>query len=236
MLPAHITWKSQQPTNGIVLYMCIATSACLMGACFSLRNVEAYAAKPIPLATALAGVQSDLRKAGPVVLSDVDGSEERVKTVFTLIGASQCVNKTANPLIPVITGAVQLTLQGQVSESGQFTVSATPGVQATVTRQVQQQLMVPMTFVALSNLADFYLGQQLTSLQYLSLGGDAHKDEVWVMVSRVIKTRDRVFTIAEKQRKAYPPSQAQCDEYIAQAGHGGIAAGMDAFFVALPPP
>jgi hypothetical protein len=79
--------------------------------------------------------------------------------------------RTKNPLIPVVTGAAQLTVQGQISTAGTFTISGNPSVGGTATRQAQQQLMVPISLVSLSNIENFYLGQQLANLQYLTLLG-----------------------------------------------------------------
>jgi hypothetical protein len=77
--------------------------------------------------------------------------------------------RTQNPLIPVATGPLQLTVQGQFTESGTFTVAAAPSAAATISRQTQQQVMVPLTLVSLSALPGFYVGQQLSNLQYTTL-------------------------------------------------------------------
>ena len=77
--------------------------------------------------------------------------------------------RTKNPLIPVATGPLQLTVQGQFTEGGTFTIAAAPTAAATISRQTQQQVMLPLTLVSLSSLPGFYVGQQLTNLQYTTL-------------------------------------------------------------------
>jgi hypothetical protein len=74
-----------------------------------------------------------------------------------------------NPMIPVATGPLQLTVQGQFTEGGTFTIAAAPTAAATISRQTQQQMMLPLTLVSLSALPGFYVGQQLTNLQYTTL-------------------------------------------------------------------
>src|ERR1700722_4345823 len=77
--------------------------------------------------------------------------------------------RTKNPLIPVATGPLQLTVQGQFTEGGTFTIAAAPTAAATISRQTQQQVMLPLTLVSLSALPGFYVGQQLSNLQYTTL-------------------------------------------------------------------
>jgi hypothetical protein len=79
--------------------------------------------------------------------------------------------RTKNPLVPVVNGAIQIQVQGQFTESGTFSVSTTQGLSGggTLTRQAQQQVMMPVALVSLANLDKFYIGQQLANLQYLTL-------------------------------------------------------------------
>jgi hypothetical protein len=77
--------------------------------------------------------------------------------------------RTKNPLISVATGPLQLTVQGQFTEGGTFTIAAAPSAAATISRQTTQQVMLPLTLVSLSALPGFYVGQQLANLQYTTL-------------------------------------------------------------------
>jgi hypothetical protein len=77
--------------------------------------------------------------------------------------------RTKNPLIPVATGPLQLTVQGQFTEGGTFTIAAAPSAAATISRQTTQQVTLPLTLVSLSALPGFYVGQQLANLQYTTL-------------------------------------------------------------------
>jgi hypothetical protein len=77
--------------------------------------------------------------------------------------------RTKHPLIAVATGPLQLTVQGQFTEGGTFTIAAAPSAAATISRQTSQQVMLPLTLVSLSALPGFYVGQQLANLQYTTL-------------------------------------------------------------------
>jgi hypothetical protein len=80
--------------------------------------------------------------------------------------------QTRNPLVPISTGPLQLQVQGQLSLGGTLTVSLTPSIAGTATRQTQQQIMLPLTMVSLITLPSFYAGQQMANIQYAPLWKD----------------------------------------------------------------
>jgi hypothetical protein len=134
----------------------------------------------------LQSLEADLSRTHPLILSEVQGSANddspAIVAIRTGIANIQCYDYDAdekksdsnrrlrNPLIPVVTGPLQLTVQGQLSEGGTITVGMptdTTGA-ATITRQGQQQIMLPTTLVPLINMPIFYLGQELANVQYNS--------------------------------------------------------------------
>lgn len=234
-----MVWEARSPHACTwALLLAAALSGCLP---HEIRVLEGEAATPVPLTTALSGVEEDLRKSHPVVLSDVDGTDRGDAVLKAAIRAAQCLARKehqeappnpaepptppnspppvvgANPLVPVLTGPAQITLQGQIAIGGTFTVSGTgPSGGATVTRQAQQQLMLPVTFVATSNLADFYLGQQLTVLQYTTL---LPKDDPGLakIIKRIVDTRNHIWDVASSEISTYstkPTNETDCKAYI----------------------
>jgi hypothetical protein len=132
------------------------------------KDAEAGATTPIPLKTALHGFEQDLSALHLAVLSNASNAtsgcakgappgcwSKAAQSLLETIKYIQCYDavpdpqqpkqskhdaglRKRNPLVPVANGAVQLQVQGQFSEAGTFTVSATPGVSVALTRQTQQ--------------------------------------------------------------------------------------------------
>lgn len=137
------------------------------GGCAWLNSLS----NPVPLSVALATTERDLRASSPVALSDLGTTREG--SIVAAIQAAQCIPpRSANPLVPVITGPVSLAMQGSIQAQGGVTGSATPSIAFQVAGGKQQQVTVPITFVSASGLPDFYMGQQLTNLSNLDSGGN----------------------------------------------------------------
>jgi hypothetical protein len=135
------------------------------------------ASNPVPLSEGLRTLEADLQRARPITLSDLDEAVVAAWKASTFepespkdrltheIQIAQCGSHTANPLVPVVSGAFSLQLQGTF----QWGASATGGTQAgpVVTGtgafqiQKQQQVTVPITFVPVVNLGLFFMGQQM---------------------------------------------------------------------------
>jgi len=130
---------------------------------------------PVPIKVALEVVERDLKDAAPVKLGEIDTLSGKAE-ITKAIQAAQCSDDSSNPLMPVISAAISLALQGSITKAqgGTATASLTPSLayQYTVTKGQQQQVTVPVTFVPLSTLPDFYLGQNLANFNGLS---DAEK-------------------------------------------------------------
>jgi hypothetical protein len=197
-----------------------------------IRNVETEATTPISLEKALLGFESDLSNMHLAVLSNASGATggctpphaappecwtKAAQSLLETIKYAQCYDvvdphaknkvydrarRTRNPLVPTANGAVQLQVQGQFSEAGTFTVSATPSLGGTVTRQTQQQVMLPISLVSLATLPNFYIGQQLTNLQYTTL--DPHNPVATSAVSDAL-------SVARELQKIVAYSLAQLD-------------------------
>jgi hypothetical protein len=169
---------------------------------------EAKASRPVPLNLALATVERDLRDATPVTLSDL-GSERRDK-VYNVIFYAQCANGTPNPLIPVITGPVSLALQGSIQQAGAATgtASMTPslGLTYTVTQGQQQQLTVPITFISVQGLPNFYMGQNLANLANLDKA-DKGRDRI---VGDILAKQAALSAFVQSAMDQYPKVASRC--------------------------
>lgn len=197
---------------------CLVVFATLSQAACSLLDSNST---PVPLASALAITERDLRAASPVVLADV--GTEREEAIVSAIQAAQCVEpRTANPFVPVMTGPVSLALQGQIQAQSSLTGGAPLGFTFQVTRSKQQQVTVPVTFVSATGLPDFYMGQQLTELANLDAGSkDATSEGPTVsarkskLVAEILDRRDGLVKLVDKAKKDYGTTIAHCkaDKY-----------------------
>ena len=151
-----------------------------------MRTAENAGTTPVPLNEVLQSLEADLSRTHPLILSDLQGRNNddspAVVSIRTAIANIQCYDidpttgtakaklRSKNPLVPVVTGPVQLTVQGQLSQGGTITVGVPTAVSgsATVTRQGQQQIMLPTTLVPLVNVPMFFVGQQFTNIQFNS--------------------------------------------------------------------
>lgn len=144
---------------------CLAVLCLCLCACLTLKPEES---EYVPLSTALQVVARDLNQATPVVLTDID--KDQGTALKNAIKAFQCADQTADPPLFVITGSVSLQLQGSIQKQGQVGANAAPPYfqfQVQKTKAQQQQLTVPITFVAASALPNFFLGQNLTNMSTL---------------------------------------------------------------------
>lgn len=174
----------------------VLAAAAVCASCV-MPNMEKGDSRPIPIADALRNMNVDLSHLNVIVPSDLlktpkGGTgvirDSAVADIKETIANIQCYDmdyttdpkkpvpkkdlRKRDPLIPVFTGPMQLTVQGQYSLGGTLTLSVTPSAAATATRQTQQQAMFPLTLVSLATLPAFYVGQQTTNIQYVALYKD----------------------------------------------------------------
>jgi hypothetical protein len=142
---------------------------------------------PPSLKTGMHAIERDVQETTPVTLSDLDPVVVAAWTtkhphpvaapkslddlspsdrVVQEIQWGQCQSKSANPLVPVVSGAFTLALQGNLTWGGSAGASegatgpgATLGVTFTVSKQ--QTVTVPVTFVTAANLGTFYMSQMM---------------------------------------------------------------------------
>ena len=188
------TANSQEPDRRFTCLrtaLLLAAGAMTAVGCTVTERMEQPGTKPYPIDKALHQMQLDLTRVHVLVPSNLTfvdpalpdaqwRATPEVKEIEDIIANDQCfaidrdgnVDYTLqkkNPLIAVSTGPLQLSVQGQLSTAGTFTISVTPSAGGTVTRAAQQQLMVPLTLVSLATLPTFYIGQQMANIQNITL-------------------------------------------------------------------
>ena len=136
-----------------------ALLACLLlGGC-------ARASAPITIAQALQEVQRELAGAGAV--SAVGSTPSRFAAAAR---AAQCAALQADPEVPLLARDLTVDLTGTFSATGGFTVgSAVVGLSLTAsgTRGQTQELVLPLSFVALSEMPAAVAAQRLAPLAAL---------------------------------------------------------------------
>lgn len=136
----------------------LALTTSLVSGCTTVHNIEGQGSTPVPVETALRQLETDLSRVPALVPSNLllplDDKTNKWQTtpesneIRHILAESQCFDLDAdgkekperrkrNPLVPVGTGALQLTVQGQLSEGGTLTIAAAPSLAGTVTRQTQ---------------------------------------------------------------------------------------------------
>ena len=141
-----------------ILALCgpLALSACSAGSVL-----------PVTISQAIAGVQADLTKVGVVSVSGVQTwTADQAARFDANVRALQCVQHTSDPVVAMIAGPVMMNLSGTFSQSGSFSVSASPalpvfGLQADASQTKGQTMNVPVQFVPLSALADAEAGREV---------------------------------------------------------------------------
>ena len=137
---------------------CIAMGCLVLAGC-------AQQSRPVSIGQALQTLQQQLRAAGAVSAVGSDPARFGVA-----IRAVQCAAQQADPEIPLLAHDLTVDLTGSFSASGGFTVgSAVVGTSLTgsATRGQTQEIGLPLTFVALSELPASVAAQRLALLALL---------------------------------------------------------------------
>ena len=127
----------------------------LLGAC------EATS-RPVTIADALDQLQKQLRDAGAINPTVADPA-----ALAAAARNEQCAAGRADPEVPLLSKDITVTLSGSFSATGGFSVGNAAlgtGLTTSATRGQTQQLTLPLTFVALSNLPDAIETAQLTAI------------------------------------------------------------------------
>jgi len=192
-------------------WLIILGSALLSGAC---HNMEVYGSTPISIQEGLALVERDLARTNPIVLSDV---ERNPSGVAASIFAAQCLSRTSNPPVPVITAALSVALTGTFTStpSAQIGWSAGPAGQLgfQVAKGETQSLTIPVTFVSASSLPNVYLWQNLALLT----GFDAKDPNKAKLVKEFVGVRDHLKYTVDHAIDAYPADAENCPKTVDQA-------------------
>lgn len=125
----------------------------------------AQQSRPVSIGQALQTLQQQLRAAGAV--SAVGSDPARFAAA---IRTAQCAAQQADPEIPLLAHDLTVDLTGSFSASGGFTVgSAAVGISLTgsASRGQTQEIGLPLTFVALSELPASVAAQRLAPLTLL---------------------------------------------------------------------
>ncbi|MDI6652295.1 hypothetical protein QMA67_04950 [Gluconobacter japonicus] len=131
------------------------------------------------ISAVLAGVQEDLTKAGVVSASDVqEWSEEQAARFDANVRALQCAQRNVDPVVALVSGPVAMQLNGSLTQSGSFSVSALTsvpvlGITAEASRSKTQQLSLPVQFVPLSALPDAEMQREVEYAGALMSQSDA---------------------------------------------------------------
>ena len=125
----------------------------------------ARSSAPVTIRQALAEVQRELAAAGAV--SAVGADPARFAAAAR---AAQCAAQQADPEVPLLAHDLSLDLTGSFSATGGFTVgSAVVGLGATAsaTRGQTQEIVLPLSFVALSEVPAMVASERLAPLAAL---------------------------------------------------------------------
>ncbi|WP_428377241.1 hypothetical protein [Lichenicoccus sp.] len=118
--------------------------------------------RPVTIAVALDELQNQLQAAGAV--SVVGAGPIRFAEAAR---AAQCKAQAANPELPILTHDITINLTGTFTASGGFalgpSITGGPpfGISSSLVRGQTQQLTLPLTFAALSELPDVAAAQRI---------------------------------------------------------------------------
>lgn len=146
----------------------------LMGAC-------AHQSAPVSIGQALQEVQRQLGAAGAVSAVGSDAARFAVAAQ-----AAQCAAQEADPEVPLLAHDLTVDLTGSFSATGGFTVgSAVIGLSLTgnATRGQTQELVLPLSFVALSEVPAAAAAQRLAPLAALP-DADRRREVTQVLADR----------------------------------------------------
>ena len=118
--------------------------------------------RPITIAAALHELQGQLRAAGAVSATGATPAE-----FAAAVRAAQCEARAADPEVPVLAGEVTIDLTGSFTVNGGFAVGPAItggppfGLSGSLARGQTQQLTLPLSFAALSELPDVSAARRL---------------------------------------------------------------------------
>jgi hypothetical protein len=136
---------------------------------------------PVTIAQALHAVQQQLAAAGAV--SAVGSDPQRFADAAR---AAQCASGQADPEVPLLAHELTIDLTGSFTASGGFSVGPQPegfGLSLSGTRTQGQELSLPLSFVALSEIPSVATAQRLSVLAALP-DADRRTETVPILADR----------------------------------------------------
>ncbi len=130
----------------------------LLGAC-------TQASAPITIAQALTEVQRQLAEAGMVSAVGTDPAR-----FAAVVKQAQCAGKQADPEVPLLAHELEINLTGSFTAGGGFTVGPSPlatSLTGNGSRTQGQEITLPLSFVALSEVPAASAAQRLAALSVL---------------------------------------------------------------------
>lgn len=191
----------------------VGLSLVLLAGCETLpKDIKAKESATPSLADALQAVENNVRQASLVTLSDFYWNappvvrDEANTDLHKDVQEAQCLQKVANPLLPVISGAYSVALQGAITKAATGSAGGTaapPGMsvkyQYQVSTKQQQQVTVPITFVSALELGNFYFAYQARELSDLGAGKTK-------ALCHLATERHNISSAVLRQVKAYNPN------------------------------
>jgi len=161
----------------------------------------AQASRPVTIKTALGELQRQLQEAGAI--SAVGADPERFAVA---VRHAQCAAGTANPEVPLLQHDLTVDLSGSFSATGGFSVGNAvlgSGTSFGLTRGQTQQLTLPLTFVALSEIPDYSAAQRLEPLAALPKAVQAPE------VRAIVRERDALRGRIDALIEGWAPGQCR---------------------------
>ena len=131
---------------------------------------------PVKVSQALQGLSADLQGAGALAVAGSSTWSPAQEAAFAaVVRRDQCAAETADPVVPVINAAIDVKLTGSISSSGSFSVTGStlgvisPSVTFGRSNASEQELDIPVRFVALSGVANELLTERSAVLANLPM-------------------------------------------------------------------
>lgn len=143
--------------------------------------------QPVSIGQALQSLQKELQAAGAISAVGSDPAQ-----FAAAAHAAQCAAGRADPEVPLMAHDLTLDLTGSFSATGGFTVgSAVIGLSGTAsaTRGQTQELALPLTFVALSEVPAAVAAQRLAPLAGLPAADRANETRRIVRDRNALRAR-----------------------------------------------
>ena len=189
-------------------------SACIRPAWPVLAMLSgcAPASAPVTINQALGELQRELAAAGAV--SAVGSDPARFAGAAR---AAQCAAQQADPEVPLLAHDLTVDLTGSFTAAGGFTVGSSvvgASLNASGTRGQTQELVLPLSFVALSEVPTIVTAQRLAPLAALP-AADRHAE-----TTAILRDRDGLRARVDALIAGWTP--AGCGPQAPSGGGGGL--------------